>query len=309
MSIRKYFNQIDKNTGRLTKRAERQVLAAYSQSLRAIRSEMSDIYSKYAIGEQLTFSEMAKYDRNEKMFKSIQNEINRMTRGNAATTRQMAGNIYEQSYYRAGFALEKGTQAKLSYTMLPAEQIKASVQNPISGLRLNDRISRNRQQLIIRVREQITQGMVQGEGYVTMTSRIKDVYDRDATSAMRILRTEGHRNQQMGTVDSIEHAENLGVKTLRVWDAAIDGRTREDHAQMDGEKVKKGELFTLPDGSTAEAPGLSGVAEQDINCRCSVRVEVDGYSPEFRRQREEGLIPYTNYSEWEKDRLGKKTGP
>lgn len=266
MSIKKYFNQIDRNTGRLTKKAEKRVLSAYRSSLKELRALMSAQYSKYAVGEQLTFSEMAKYNRKEKMFKEIQSEINRMTRGKAATTRQMAGDIYEQSYYRAGFALEKGTQAKLSYTQLPREQIAASVQNPISGLGLNERISRNRQLLISRCREQITQGMVQGEGYVKMTARIKDVYDKDATGAMRILRTEGHRNQQMGTADSIEHAEELGVKVKKIWDATVDGDTREDHADMDGREADKDGLFTLPDGSRGEAPGLTGEASQDINC-------------------------------------------
>ena len=34
------------------------------------------------------------------------------------------------------------------------------------------------------------------------------------------------------------------------------------------------------------------------NCRCSVRAEIEGYSPKVRRARGEGVIPHTNYRDW-----------
>ena len=300
----KYFNQLDKAIDRMVSGKEKELLKVYKKSLKELRGKISEQYSKYAIGEQLTFAEMSKYGRNERLFREIQGEINNLYRTAGVETRRLASNAYEESYYRTAFALEKGTQAKLSYTQIPREQIKAAVQMPLSGLTLNDRLSRNRQNLITRMREQITQGLVQGEGYVSMTKRVKEQFDKDAAGTMRILRTEGGRMQSLGTVESMEHANELGIITMRVWNSAIDGRTRDDHIDMDGKKIKPGELFTLPDGSRAEAPGLSGEASQDINCRCTMTQEIAGYEPEFRRVRGEGVIPQTTFIEWKSERLG-----
>ena len=43
------------------------------------------------------------------------------------------------------------------------------------------------------------------------------------------------------------------------------------------------------------------------NCRCHLRFEVEGYAPQLRRTRAEGIIPYTKYSDWrpELDKKGK----
>ncbi len=71
------------------------------------------------------------------------------------------------------FSIEKEVQAKLAYGMLSKEVIQASVQNPISGLTLNDRLKKNRAQIVYNIRQQITQGLVQGESYPQMVRRVK----------------------------------------------------------------------------------------------------------------------------------------
>jgi hypothetical protein len=37
------------------------------------------------------------------------------------------------------------------------------------------------------------------------------------------------------------------------------------------------------------------------NCRCGIRMDIEGYSPELRRSREQGIIPYQTYSDWESE--------
>ena len=41
-----------------------------------------------------------------------------------------------------------------------------------------------------------------------------------------------------------------------------------DHVIMEGQTVLADEMFVLSDGNETEAPGQSGIAAQDINCRC-----------------------------------------
>lgn len=47
-----------------------------------------------------------------------------------------------------------------------------------------------------------------------------------------------------------------------------------NHMRLDGQTVLADEKFDLKDGHTAPAPGMSGVAGHNINCRCIVVREV-----------------------------------
>lgn len=77
----------------------------------------------------------------------------------------------------------------------------------------------------------------------------------------------------------------------REWIATPDGRTRESHWALDGQQVPLGQRFVIPAGeehagaSTME-PGGFGIAELDINCRCTTAAVVDAMarmSPDSRR--------------------------
>lgn len=82
-----------------------------------------------------------------------------------------------------------------------------------------------------------------------------------------IVRTEVIGASNAGTLAGYEQS---GVVTGKEWLAAIDERTRESHADADGQVVALDEDFVLDDGATGECPGNMGYAEHDINCRCTV---------------------------------------
>jgi len=286
------------NTLVMTKEAEKKILQAYAKSLKTIRNELAGIYAKYETAGVLTYAEMSKYNRLSGMFDILSGEIKEMTGTNYQITKRLGSEVYQEGYYQTAFAIEKTAMARLRFSVLRKEDILASVLNPISGLTLNERLSKNRIEIIAKTKEQITQGLIKGESYKNMSDRIKELYEGDAKKSMRIVRTEGHRNTQQGILNAGEHAAEMGIKMLKVWDAAIDDKTRDDHRDMDGEKVKTDEDFTLPDGSSGPGPGMTGVAEQDIQCRCRLRYEIEGYAPEVRRVRGEGVVPYETYNEF-----------
>ena len=98
-----------------------------------------------------------------------------------------------------------------------------------------------------------------------------------ADKTIRIVKTEADRVQRKARLIQTEKAkgaaERLGMKLKKIWVATKDDRTRDRHAEMDGVEADDDGVFTLPDGVTTDGPGLSGVAEHDINCRCTVRTE------------------------------------
>ena len=282
---------------------EREVLRSYRRSLHSVREQMSDIYLKYSVAGSLTYAEMTKYNRLNLMFDNLAGEIKAMSARNGFKIRRLSGDIYEEAFYRGAFTIEKSAQAKIGFYKLRPEEIRAAVQMPLSGLTLNERLARNRADIIIRVREQVTQGLIQGESYPKMGRRITEVFNKDAEKALRVARTEAHRCQSMGIKKSFDEAEEKGVNLKRTWDAAADDRTREDHLSMDGREPDEDGLYTLPDGSRGEAPGLTGEASQDINCRCREVATIEGFEPEFKRVRGEGVVPYEGFEEWKTNRL------
>lgn len=97
-----------------------------------------------------------------------------------------------------------------------------------------------------------------------------------------IARTESLDALRAGQHESVQQAmEQAGVlpsEAKKVWDATLDSRTRQDHAQMEGQERPIGVPFTAPDGSRLQYPGdrsLGASASQTIQCRCRERQEID----------------------------------
>lgn len=93
--------------------------------------------------------------------------------------------------------------------------------------------------------------------------------DEGARRAETIARTEAHSASQDAAFELAQEAE---IDLVKVWTAVQDGRTRESHADADGQERNMEEQFTLEgeDGETELLyPGdPSGPPEETINCRC-----------------------------------------
>ncbi|MCR9066282.1 MAG: hypothetical protein NXI00_20085, partial [Cytophagales bacterium] len=62
---------------------------------------------------------------------------------------------------------------------------------------------------------------------------------------------------------------------LKVWSSARDERTREDHMNANGQRVKKEQDFTIGDKKMKYPGDPRGGASQVVNCRCSFTHVVD----------------------------------
>jgi len=126
--------------------------------------------------------------------------------------------------------------------------------------------------------------------------------------AQRIARTEGHRISCAADYDGVVEAKKAGADVLRQWNAALDGRTRDDHRMLDGQLREVGEPFSIG-GLKAMYPGGFGVAHEDINCRCTVeqraRWALDEEELERLKERAEyyGLDKAESFEEFKKKYL------
>lgn len=121
------------------------------------------------------------------------------------------------------------------------------------------------------LRETLTEGVRAGESIDDLADRVEDVFaEADSVRAERIARTEVVGASNWATREAQRVS---GVVEKRAWVATRDARTRTSHAAMDGQEVGIDEPFRFVEGEnagkTAEYPGGSGIAAEDIQCRCT----------------------------------------
>lgn len=114
---------------------------------------------------------------------------------------------------------------------------------------------------------EISRGIAGAQMYEEIARNIAGYAGIGKNNAMRIARTEAHRIQNKATADAQWKAKEKGAEIVKIWSAALDGKTRDTHRQLDGQIRELDEPFEV-DGMEAMQPGDFGIPEEDINCRC-----------------------------------------
>lgn len=115
------------------------------------------------------------------------------------------------------------------------------------------------------IRKEIIEGYQGGESIDQIADRIRGVFDIAKSRARTIARTE--------VIGSVNEGRFLAMNRSgfreQEWFTAMDERVRAQHLPMHGKKIKVGEMWVMPDGSSLRHPGdWNASASQIINCRC-----------------------------------------
>lgn len=129
-----------------------------------------------------------------------------------------------------------------------------------------------------RVNAEVTQGILQGESIPKIAKRLKTNVGMTAKgSAVRNARTSVTSAENKGRMDMLHDAQKKGVIAHKIWIAAHDSRTREAHAELDGEETEEEEYFENSVGKILY-PGDPDAAPANVyNCRCSLGYKVVGF--------------------------------
>lgn len=290
------LSQVQISANRVALRYEdqfvRSLVSNYREAVRDIRSELAGLYERYAVGGKLTNAQMTRYNRLSKMDAQLTEALGPHIRSANTTIRRLAGSQYEEAFYRAAWSYDNELRTSLKWGQIPIEQVKAAVANPMAELALRELPIHT----LNRVRRAVAQGLIRGLSMPKMMRGIRDAMGTTTADAMRIARTEAHRAREVGHLAASQSAAEQGVDLMRVWDAALDDRTRSSHARLDGEKATPTGRF--PGGPIA--PGLWGIAGEDINCRCRATDVIEGYEPQGRRIQGE-VQEYKTFGAWAKE--------
>lgn len=294
------------------KGTEAKIRKNYQEILKELRHYLADTYSQYAEDDKLTYEILQRHSRYARFLDEVEKKINDLSPETKRLIRSTVEQVYEYTYNGMIDAVQDRAQDVVSGLKGCTQAIlRRAVENPVSKLTLNDRLEKHRKEIIYDIKQAITVGLMNGDRYSTMAGRIKQSVDGSYKKAIRISRTETHRVREAGNLDAARSVQealssgNVPLQMMKVWKTMKDERVRPakqkgrnkqyDHRKMDGVAVKIDEEFILPSGAKTMAPGQSGVAGEDINCRCYLSYELRKVDEESVKQT--GGKQYTPYDE------------
>jgi len=297
MSLNQKLKGTEKIINTLALKTEREIMKNYARQLRGMRSKLADIFDKYFREGKLDYAEIQKYGRLSKLEQEIIRDVMKLYDDDGKLLRETLTEVYNTSYYRTAWALETETRARLGYSAVDLKTVQLSIQNPFTGLTLNERLERNRTNLIYGLKEELTRGFVNGDTYPQISRRVKDLLEGDAGKAIRIVRTESTRIYNEAQYDSILHAAEQGIIMTKTWISSRDDRTRESHEMLDGVTIPVDEPFVI-DGDEGMFPGDFSEARNVINCRCTVEYNVVAINKPTHDE-----LGDMSFDDWMNDRL------
>ena len=280
---------------------ERRIKALYKEVTGDVLNDVASIYERLEVNGKLTYEEMAKFKRLDRLIKDITTRLTLLSKRRRNELLKYLAESYSYSYEYMAYSIETAALARLNYTALTAEQIQKATSNPVTGLTLTQTLEKNRSEIIYKVQQVVTRSLVEGATYGQMAKVLKETFDGDYKKSIRVARTEGHRIVESGKYEAVTHASRQGVIMTKKWNNVGDIRVRSkigaNHVVMQGQTRPVDEPFDLG-GVQADVPGSSGVARHDIHCRCFTTYEVQ----EIQRKTHSDLADLT-FEDWQKERL------
>ena len=239
----------------------------YKKVLDDLRISMSKLYEKYEIGGQISWSEVSKYNRLQKIDELVKLKVMNLYSTNSKMIRGTLQGIIKDTYTNTILIVDGVVEPKLKGIIkdLPVADI---INDDMAGLNWTSRVGKHRSDLIYDIQKEIKQGLSQGDTYSTMTARLKKKLGEDTARINTIVRTEAHRVKGQAKEESFNKIEKGGVKFKEQWLSAADERVRSAHAELNGTVIERGEMFHSPTGAVGKGPGLMNNAADDIHCRC-----------------------------------------
>ena len=185
--------------------------------------------------------------------------------------------VYAINHNYGTFEAESGSGIDTTYTMYDRSTVARLLKDDpdlLPELSVNARkdLRWNRQH----IQSAVLQGILQGLSMKSIADKFQEVAAMDERAAMRNARTAVTGAENAGRIDSYKRAESMGIKMKQVWMATLDGRTRDSHRHMDGEKQEVGKKFSNGCRYPGDPQGAPG---EIYNCRCTLVAEVEGADP------------------------------
>lgn len=268
--LERSYKALHRKIERMERMGEVTIANNYKKLLADIKTSMAQIYDTYEIDGQLTMQQLNKYNRIDKLDKNIAKMVSKLYASNNKVIRATLRGVVSDTY-KGNIDLvrnELGQKVpRLKGIMKPIDVTRV-INKDMKGLHWAQRQTHHRNDVIYQIQKEVKAGLTDGNTYAQVGKRLQAKLDISEGKAMQIARTETHRVQSDAKQKSFDEITKGGVKANKKWLTSNDEAVRSQHSPMYGQIVGLDEDFIYPDGSRAKQPGMSGVASQDINCRC-----------------------------------------
>lgn len=310
-----------KKTDKEIKKLEKALDEVYSEAEKEMRDKLSTFLDKYAVKNQIKLDELSagKITQEEynnwvrgQVFQGQQwtskhaQIVNTMTNTNKIATKIVNGSMYGifafNSNYQA-YKIEKGFGVNFGFGLYDTASVVNLVRNNPQILpkwkidKKKDYVWNSK-----KVNNIITQGIIQGKKLDEIADKLtQDLCAQNKNTMKTFARTGMTQAQNAGRYQRQMDAKKLGINMLKEWMSTLDGRTRDSHRHMDGEKVSIGDDVKFSNGLRYPGDPMGDPSEV-YNCRCTLVVSLVDYPAEYKRYDNIDGTPIENmtYDEWAK---------
>lgn len=271
------MNKWEKELAALELKGERKVLQEmrehYDVALRRVNIKIEALADR----DDLPGIRQRRYQ--EALAEQIGSVLDELRGGAHETLGRYLADSYEHGFVGALYDLQK-QGIPLAFP-IDQDAMARAVSMSANDVKLSKRIYGNVDTLQRQVIAEITRGFADAESATKIAERLStetDIKgnikrnvagrtDQAFRRSMTIARTEKGRVKAESGLEAMRKAKAKGADVVKQWDSTMDSRTRPDHVATDGQVRELEEPFSLG-GSKALAPHMTGVAHQDVNCRC-----------------------------------------
>lgn len=218
--------------------------------------------------------------------------------------------VYSECANYAAFTIDKAIGRNTMFSLLNEDAALYLLQDNPWVLPMGDELyAKGKRWHSQKLTSAITQGILQGESVPDVARRLMQVTTMDHVASLRAARTAMTCAENMGRQHSYERAIAMGIRGQKEWSAIQDGRTRDSHRALDGERVDIAAKFS---NGLIEPGDPSGEPSEVYNCRCSSSFVEDGDTPLTELERWSKLPNDITYDDWKAgayhtDRHGRET--
>jgi SPP1 gp7 family putative phage head morphogenesis protein len=180
----------------------------------------------------------ARISRLEALLIQIRQEVEVLLGNAHAGTQELLAGIYEDTYYRTVYEVQRGLGIGVSFAPLDRSTIEKAIMTPWLGENYSERIWANRDKLVRELQTKLTQAFIRGEGVAQTAKDLAERMQVSYSSAERIVRTESSFVTHQATWDGYKAS---GVVEQYEYLATLDSRTSEICRAMDGKVFRLSE--------------------------------------------------------------------
>lgn len=293
-------NRADKYTDKTFSQLESQISRMYREAQKDISQKLSDFTKRHRAKDRDMKQKLKKGEITQEQYNSwltgqvfvgnqwkqkkeqITESIKHVMQEASNVSRGKAIDVFAENANYTAFEIEKDLGAQTNFGLYDANTVSRLIRDEpellprkvVKGKKLeawNQKVIAN----------SVSQGIIQGESIDEISKRIaRDTCISAGRSSTLYARTAVTGAQNAGRMERLHEATDMGINVKKRWMATLDNRTRDSHAELDGETVDVDEKFS----NGLMYPGdQSGDPSEVYNCRCTMVYVYPEYEQHFER--------------------------